>query len=89
MLRKHVQEINYSFQKASLNEEHKVTESLGQTYNFIPPNRLVPKSYVYIWKQKKFGRLNHQNSAHVPECLLLCDRYGAHAVLGYKETLVY
>jgi len=53
MLRKHTQKLNYSFQKASLNTMHKVTESLGQTDNFIPPNGLVPESYMYIWKQQR------------------------------------
>jgi transposase len=55
MLRKHIQKINYSLQKASLNKVHKVTESLGRPDNFIPPNGLVPKSYVCIWKQKMLG----------------------------------
>ena len=53
MLRKHVQKINYSFQKSCLNKVHKVIESLGQTDNFIPRNGLFPNPYVYIWKQKK------------------------------------
>jgi hypothetical protein len=52
MLGKHIQQINYLLQKASLN---KVTELLGRPDNFIPPYGLVPKSYVCIWKQKMLG----------------------------------